>query len=193
MHGKELYKVYGVILVILLLVTTLWVLGDNVLAPEELKENIYMPGRKAGGVGMGEDAGKALDPAQADGDGAVFESPGDSVTVLLADADAGAGRKLAKKCSPCHSLEQEGKKKIGPALRNIVGAKKGRREGFPYSKGLAEKGGTWTHSDLDAFLTTPKIFVPGTKMMFSGVKNPQDRANLILYLHSLSDKPKSPP
>ncbi|MDP6032048.1 MAG: hypothetical protein QGH78_06300, partial [Alphaproteobacteria bacterium] len=67
MHGKELYKVYGAILVVLLLVTTLWVLGDNVLVPEELKENIYMPGRKAGGVGMGEDAGKALDPAQADG------------------------------------------------------------------------------------------------------------------------------
>ena len=193
MHGKELYKVYGAILVVLLLVTVLWVLGDNVLVPEELKENVYMSGRKAGDAGMGEDAGEASDTSQADGDGTVSESPGNAVTLLLAAADAGAGRKLANKCSPCHSLEQEGKKKIGPALRNIVGAKKGGREGFSYSKGLAEKGGTWTHSDLDAFLTAPKIFVPGTKMIFSGVKNPQDRANLILYLHSLSDEPQSPP
>ena len=54
---------------------------------------------------------------------------------------------------------------------------------------LVEKGGAWTYGDLDAFLSAPKAYVPGTKMLFPGFKKPQDRANLILYLHSLSDEP----
>ena len=193
MHNKELYKVYGALLFTLLLVTVLGLLGDAVLAPENLKENVYVAESDASDAEMGEDTGEAPDTAQADGDGTTAKPPGDAVAALLAAADAGAGKKMARKCAACHSFEQGGKNKIGPALWNTVGAKKGRREGFSYSKGLAEKGGTWTYGDLDAFLTTPKTFVPGTKMLFAGFKKPQDRANLILYLRSLSDQPQPLP
>ena len=196
MHGKELYKVYGALLFTLLLVTVLRLLEDAVLAPESLKENVYVAESDASDAEMSEDAGEAPDtaaPDTADGGGTTAKPPGDPVAALLATADAGAGKKLTKKCAACHSFGQGGKNKIGPALWNTVGAKKGGREGFSYSKGLAEKGGTWTYGDLDAFLTAPKAFVPGTKMLFAGLKKPQDRANLILYLRSLSDQPKPLP
>ena len=78
-------------------------------------------------------------------------------------------------------------------LWNIVGAKKGGQKGFTYSKSMAKKGGAWTYDDLDAFLAAPKTYIPGTKMLFTGLKKPQDRANLIFFLRSLTDKPQPLP
>ena len=58
-------------------------------------------------------------------------------------------------------------------------------EGFKYSNSLNEKNDNWTNKNLDNFLTNPKKWAPGTKMIFMGIKDPQDRANLIKYMQSL--------
>jgi len=145
------------------------------------------PTNTADGKGDGKNGGKDKAATKASGKST------SQINTLLATADAGAGKKLAKKCRACHYLEQRGKSKIGPMLWNIVGAKKGGQKGFTYSKSMAKKGGAWTYDDLDAFLAAPKTYIPGTKMLFTGLKKPQDRANLIFFLRSLTDKPQPLP
>ena len=124
---------------------------------------------------------------------AMGEAVSDAFAADLAAADLGAGTKLGRKCASCHSLKEGGKAKIGPPLWDIVGAAKGHMQGFKYSKGLSAMGGTWSYSDLDKFLTKPKKFIPGTKMLFAGIKKEKDRANLIAYLRSLSTTPQPLP
>ncbi len=64
-----------------------------------------------------------------------------------------------------------------------------RWRGFNYSAALKGKGGEWTYEDLDQFLAAPKGFVPGTSMSFAGLSRPNQRADLINYLHTLADNP----
>jgi len=111
------------------------------------------------------------------------------VGALLAHADLDAGAKDARKCGACHSFEEGGPAKIGPPLWGVVGRKIASVEGFAYSDALAEKEGAWDYQNLDAFLAQPREWAPGTKMAFAGLTKPEERADLILYLRSLSDKP----
>lgn len=102
----------------------------------------------------------------------------------LAEGDATKGEKIFKKCKACHSTE-EGKKKIGPSLFGIIGRTAGTVEGFKYSKAMVaygESGVSWSSESLDEFLSGPKKVVKGTKMVFPGLKKPEDRANVIAYL-----------
>ncbi len=120
---------------------------------------------------------------------AAAEAP-EPIARLLAAADAGAGESVAKKCTACHTFEKGGANKIGPNLWGVVERPIAAADGFGYSDGLKAKSGeAWTYDHLNAFLTKPKEFAPGTKMTFAGVKKPEDRANLIAYLRSLSDTP----
>ena len=112
-----------------------------------------------------------------------------SLAALLNSGDVAKGQKVAKKCAQCHTFEQGGKKKTGPNLYGILGKSLGAVEGFSYSSALRDKGGNWGYAELDAFLADPKGWLPGTKMAFKGIKKPAQRANLILYLRSLSDSP----
>ncbi len=112
---------------------------------------------------------------------------------LLAAGDADAGASVAKKCTACHSLEQGGPNKIGPALWGVVNRPVGSAADFAYSGVLADHGGAWDYESLNAFLTNPKDWAPGTKMAFAGLKKPEDRADLILYLRSLADNPEPLP
>lgn len=116
-------------------------------------------------------------------------SSGEGIAALLAAADVAAGAKLSKKCKACHSFDKDGKNKVGPNLWDIVGNAIAGGEGYKYSGALTDMGGDWTYDNLDAFLIKPKNFAPGTKMSFSGLKSPEDRANLIAFLRSLSDNP----
>ena len=111
------------------------------------------------------------------------------IAALLPDADTAKGVKVFKKCKACHTVEKDGKNKVGPNLWNVVNAEVGKRGGFSYSKAMVEKGGTWSYENLNAFLTKPKAFVPRTKMAFAGLKKAGDRAAVIVYLRSLSDSP----
>ena len=98
-------------------------------------------------------------------------------------------QKKAKKCLPCHTFEENGKNKIGPNLWNVLGRTKANQPDFPYSSSLAGIGGTWNYDALDDFLTSPKEYAPGTKMAFPGIKKPAVRANIIIYLRTLSEAP----
>jgi cytochrome c2 len=110
------------------------------------------------------------------------------VAVLLAQADVDAGAKSARKCAACHSFEEGGANKIGPPLWGIIGRDVAALD-FAYSDALAEKEGAWDYGALDAFLAEPREWAPGTKMAFAGIREPEDRADVILYLRSLSNEP----
>jgi cytochrome c len=100
---------------------------------------------------------------------------------LFASADPAAGERLWRQCSACHKLEQ-GANGTGPYLYNVVGRDKGTAEGFNYSETLATMEGDWTPENLSGFLTNPREYAPGTKMVFRGLSEAEDRANLIAYL-----------
>jgi len=114
-----------------------------------------------------------------------------SVVALLATADVEKGLKVAKKCAACHSFDNGGANKVGPNLWDVVARKAAAVDGFRYSSALTAYGGenSWTYEELDGFLTSPKTHVSGTSMGFAGLKKPEDRANMIAYLRSLSDSP----
>lgn len=107
----------------------------------------------------------------------------------LAAADPKKGQAIARKCQSCHSLEQGGGTKVGPNLYGVAGRPKGSVPGFAYSDALKKLGGAWSDEDLDHFLTKPSAFAKGTKMTFAGLPDPQERADVIAYLHSLGSPP----
>ena len=102
----------------------------------------------------------------------------------LAEGDADKGAKEFRKCKACHKLE-DGANGTGPHLFNVVNRDIGAVDGFGYSGVLAEMGGAWGYEELSGFLANPKAYAKGTKMGFSGLKKPADKANVIGYLQSL--------
>jgi cytochrome c len=120
--------------------------------------------------------------------GAAAEGGGDkgpTIAEALAKADPAAGEKTFAKCTSCHSIAQGGANGIGPNLYGVVGDKIAEgRGGFAFSDALKMKGGTWTFDNLNAWLTSPKAFAPGTKMSFAGLSAITDRANVIAYLNT---------
>lgn len=103
---------------------------------------------------------------------------------LLAAADVGKGEKVFGKCRACHKLE-DGANGTGPHLYGVVGRPIGEVDGFGYSGALVAVAQTWGPTELNGFLENPKGWAPGTKMGFSGLKKPEDRANLIAYLGTI--------
>jgi cytochrome c len=116
-------------------------------------------------------------------------TPERSIGMLLSTASPEKGEKVARKCVACHSFKKGAKNKIGPNLYNIMGRKRATTVGYNYSKALKQIGGRWGFSDMDKFLLKPKKFLPGTKMSFKGIKNPSDRAAIIIFLRSFSENP----
>ncbi|MFV0513620.1 MAG: c-type cytochrome [Jhaorihella sp.] len=111
-----------------------------------------------------------------------------SLGEMLAQADAGKGEKVFKKCAACHKLE-EGANATGPYLYGVVDRPIASVAGFGYSDVLAGMGGDWTPEALDEFLHKPSEFAPGTKMTFSGLSKADDRANVIAFLNENSASP----
>lgn len=115
------------------------------------------------------------------------------IAPLLALASVEKGKAQSAKCKACHDLASSRKNKIGPPLWNIVMEGAGKAEGFGYSKALVAMEGNWDYEALNGFLANPKRYLKGTKMAFAGIKKAKDRANLIVYLRSLSETPKPLP
>ncbi len=113
--------------------------------------------------------------------------------VLLAKADVAKGMADTKVCQSCHNFEKGAGAKIGPPLYGVVGRPVASIAGFDYSDALKKKGGNWTLDDINNFITNPKVYAPGTKMGFAGEENPEKRADIVDYLHTLSDSPQPLP
>ncbi len=86
-----------------------------------------------------------------------------------------------KNCAVCHTVEA-GKNKIGPSLAGVVGRKAGSVAGYTYTDANKNSGDTWDEATLETYLQDPRKFVPGTKMVFAGLKNADDRKAVIAYL-----------
>lgn len=90
-------------------------------------------------------------------------------------------------CRACHSTEVDGEHKVGPNLHGIIGAAAGKKADFTYSDAMKESGIVWSAEALDAFLTKPTDYVPGTIMVFVGMEKPDDRQALIAYIRSQTE------
>jgi cytochrome c len=116
--------------------------------------------------------------------------PSEPIEKLLQTASVEKGEASAKKCGACHTFEKGGPNRVGPNLYGIVGDARGEgRGGFNFSAAMKAKGGTWTYDDLNKFIANPKGFIPGTAMGFAGIPKDSERADVIDYLHTLSDNP----
>jgi cytochrome c len=105
-----------------------------------------------------------------------------------ADGDPVAGKRVFNQCQACHTLVK-GKNGLGPSLNGVIGRKAGTAEGFKnYSPAMKKKDIVWTEDNLDKYLTDPKGFVPGNRMIFVGLKKAEDRANVIAYIKQQSEQ-----
>jgi len=128
-------------------------------------------------------AGGAAAPAAEKPAAPAFDAK--AVADAAASGNAQAGQKIFSKCQACHSGEKGGPNKVGPNLFGVVGRPKASHEGFNYSDAMKAKGGDWTLEDLAAFIHNPKGFVSGTKMLFPGIPDPNDEADLLAFLNTL--------
>tara|TARA_A100001011_G_C13988291_1_gene706178 strand:+ start:52 stop:609 length:558 start_codon:yes stop_codon:yes gene_type:complete len=115
------------------------------------------------------------------------------ISTFLALGNVDHGKKVFKKCAACHSVNEGGANKIGPALYSVVGRAVGGVSDYKYSKALATYGKNWSWEELNGFLLKPSTWIKGNKMGFAGLKNEKDRASVILYLNEKGDNPTTLP
>ena len=120
---------------------------------------------------------------------AEINSESENIMALFASTSAVDGAKVFKKCTACHSITQEGRNKIGPALWGVLGRQAGSISDYKYSKAMAAYGKTWSFEEMNNFLIKPKDWIKGTKMSFIGLKNAKDRAAVILYMNEKTNNP----
>ncbi len=129
-------------------------------------------------------------PTGKPGEPAVAEEP---LPVRFASADVSRGEASAKKCAACHTFGKGEPNRVGPNLWGIVGRPKASEAGFNYSAAMKAQKGEWTPDQLDVYLTNPKGMVPGTAMTFAGIARGKERADVITFLNTKSDKPADLP
>jgi cytochrome c len=180
MDSFEFNKIAGAVLGTALFVMALSITSEMIYEPVEA----HTPGYVV-----------AIADAPDGGDGGGAAAPPGPVTPIaprLIAANVSNGESVAKKCVACHTLLSGQAAKVGPNLWGVVGSTAGHQPTFKYSEALlAEKakGLTWSYENLDRFLTAPKMFLPGTAMSFAGLPKPEDRADVIAYMRTLSDAP----
>jgi cytochrome c len=173
MNSFELNKVLGAILATCLITLALNIGAGAIFAPEKLAKPGYaIAAKELGGT-------EASAPKEA-------EPP---MEAMMASASVEKGQAAAKQCQACHTFEKGGPNRVGPNLWGIVGRPRASEAGFNYSAAMKAKGGSWTFGELYAFLANPRGYIPGTNMTFAGLARGQQRADVIDFLHTLSDSP----
>jgi cytochrome c len=104
-----------------------------------------------------------------------------TATAALAQ-DVAAGKTSFNKCMACHSIGEGAKNKVGPELNGLDGRKSGTAEGYSYSDGNKNSGITWNESEFKEYIKDPKAKIPGTKMIFPGIKNEKEINDLWAFL-----------
>ena len=106
-----------------------------------------------------------------------------AATMGLANAqDLAAGEQSFRKCSPCHSVGEDARNKVGPELNGLDGRKSGTAADYSYSDANKKAAITWGEATFKDYIQNPMAKVPGTKMAFAGIKNETEIANLWAYL-----------
>jgi cytochrome c len=96
--------------------------------------------------------------------------------------DLAAGEQSFKKCLPCHSVGDDARNKVGPVLNGLEGRKSGTIEGFSYSDANKAAAITWNEESFLDYIKDPRAKIPGTKMVFAGIKNEKEARDLWAYL-----------
>jgi cytochrome c len=173
----EMNKIAGALLGAMILAMVSGIVAHMLVHPRLLEKPAYIVA--------------GAEPAQQKG-GADQKAGPEPIAPLLAAANADAGKDQAKKCAACHTFEKGGPNRIGPNLYAVLGEPIAEgRGGYQFSPALmAHKDKKWDVDALNQWLANPQSFAKGTKMTFAGLPKPQDRANVVAYLNSLSDSPK---
>jgi cytochrome c len=104
---------------------------------------------------------------------------------LADDGDPAAGKTVFNQCRACHQVGPQAKNSVGPILNGIVGRKAGEEEGYNYSDANKASGITWDEATLREYLKDPRAKVPGTKMVFPGIKRDKQLDDLLAYLKGI--------
>lgn len=121
------------------------------------------------------------------------DSPLEPIEAKLAAGDVTAGKNIFLQCAACHVAKPGADATIGPNLWNVVGRAIATESGFEYSASLKQAGGVWDFERLNIYIYDPKLLAPEGRMPFPGIKATDERAHLIAYLRSLSDRPVALP
>ena len=163
-------KYAGAVLATAFIITGLVQLSSGVFSPEKVAKPGYL-------VEVTEDAAGAA---------AAPEVPPDWGTVLQ-KADLKNGEAVFEKCKSCHNADNGGANGTGPNLWGVEGHAPGSHPGFAYSDGMKAFGAkqpVWDYQHVYEFIKGPQKYINGTKMTFVGLKQPQDRIDVIAYLHA---------
>ncbi len=177
MNSFEINKIAGAI----------FVAGIAALGISLTVNALYDPA--AGGHGHEVTRGYEIEVSDIEGTAEVKEDVPVNIAAFFADASLDKGKALSKACVACHSFDKGGANKVGPNLYGIVGSPTANKSDYSYSNALASFDGQWNFQELSQFLEKPKKYVPNTKMAYAGMRKPEQRASLLLYLRSLSDVP----
>lgn len=152
-----------------------WVLGGGIvlLGANLVTGEIFKTGRPA-------TMGYPINGVEVESAGAPAEQP---IAFYLQTADATRGEAVFRKCVSCHSVDQGGANSTGPNLWATMGNSIAHHPGFSYSSALAGMGGRWDWENMSRWLASPRDFANGTKMTFAGLGNPQERADVMLYMN----------
>lgn len=181
MESLESTKVFAAVLLAGIAFVGSGLVGSALVHPKLLKESAIKIDMPAGTSGTQTASGPAADKP---------------IALLLASADAGRGEALTKSqgCVACHSFNEGGKAGIGPNLYGVLGEPIGVKDGYTFSAALKAKGpAPWTYDLLNEWLKKPAAFAPGTKMTYAGLTDENKRADVIMYLRSLTATPEPLP
>lgn len=144
----------------------------NTPTPDEVERTEDVTGDEAADAGE-----QAAEEAETDLPAALASLP-----APYSEADLANGRRQFRRCSSCHTLQEGGPHRVGPNLHGLFSRQVGTVEGFNYSRALVEADFEWSPDHLDAWLSDPRGYIEGNRMSFVGLRDENDRRDIIAYL-----------